>query len=83
MDSISEEYGVDQAATGSAQLEPVVSVAAWLSVTAATRRSRASISRCATGKAYFGNLVAWVTAQRTRRPGCRCRARTCARPAAR
>ena len=46
MDSISEEYGVDQAATGSAQPEPVVSVAAWLSVTAATRRSRASISRC-------------------------------------
>ena len=82
MDSISEEYGVDQAATGSDQPEPVVSVAAWLSVTAATRRSQASISRC-DGKAYFGNLVASVTAQRTRRPGGRCRTRTCARPAAR
>ena len=42
MDSISEEYCVDRADIGSAQSEPVVSVAAWSSATAATRRSRAS-----------------------------------------
>jgi len=46
MDSISEEYCVDRADIGSAQSEPVVSVAAWSSATAAARRSRASMSRC-------------------------------------
>ena len=46
MDSISEKYCVDRADIGSAQSEPVVSVAAWSSATAAARRSRASMSRC-------------------------------------
>ncbi len=46
MDSISEEYGVDQAATGSALSEPVISVRGLVKRYGRRRRWRASISRC-------------------------------------
>jgi hypothetical protein len=46
MDSIMVEYGVDQAAIGPAGPSRWSACAAWLSVTAAARRSRASICRC-------------------------------------
>jgi flagellar biosynthesis GTPase FlhF len=78
MDSISEEYCVDRADIGSAQSEPVVSVAAWSSATAAARRSRASMSRCdgifaflgpnGAGKTTTIEILFWVTIACSHRP---------------
>jgi flagellar biosynthesis GTPase FlhF len=83
MDSISEEYCVDRSDLGSAQSEPVVSVAAWSSATAAARRSRGGRGhRCpgATGAifAFLGpngagktttiEILSWVTIACSHRP---------------
>ena len=79
MDSISEKYCVDRADIGSAQSEPVVSVAAWSSATAAARRSRASMSRCdgsdlrflgpnGAGKTTTIEILSWVTIACSHRP---------------
>ena len=79
MDNISEEYCVDRADIGSAQSEPVVSVAAWSSATAAARRSRASMSRATgaifafpglngAGKTTTIEILSWVTIACSHRP---------------
>jgi flagellar biosynthesis GTPase FlhF len=79
MDSISEEYCVDRADIGSAQSEPVVSVAAWSSATAA-RGGRGHRCPGATGAifAFLGpngagktttiEILSWVTIACSHRP---------------